>query len=84
MLRPNHQRASIIPFFLQHPASAWCELPHARVSPGRSRLEVMRFGSGLNQCWHALGWASAVLTLAGMASFALVATAIDLLRPIVL
>jgi hypothetical protein len=47
-------------------------------------LEVMRFGPVFNHCWDALGWASAVIALAGMASFALVATAIDVLRPIVL
>jgi hypothetical protein len=44
----------------------------------------MRFGPVFDHCWEALGWASAVITLAGMASFALVATAIDVLRPIVL
>jgi hypothetical protein len=44
----------------------------------------MRFKSGFKHCWDALGWASAVMAVAGMASFALVATAIDVLRPIVL
>jgi hypothetical protein len=44
----------------------------------------MQLGLGFNHFCGALGWASAVMALAGMASFALVATAIDVLRPIVL
>jgi hypothetical protein len=71
--------AGIVPI-LEPPASAKCELHHARVPPGRPMLEVMRFGPVFNHCWDALGGYSACRD----GIFRLVATAIDVLRPIVL
>jgi len=44
----------------------------------------MQLGLDLTTSGGALGWASAVMALADVASFALVATAIDVLKPIVL
>ena len=61
-------------------AAIWVpEPPHMEQAVRRVSFKAMNYAP-INKCGRYVGWASAIMTFAGMGSFALVGIAADFLR----